>query len=207
MHALRVHGPIIFLVCFQGVFGAPLTPAWCALWERAFWFFPTATLKSLSCKKKIASYESTINSSSCLIGETSYDKLFRKHLRRFNNSLASASQSVRRHAQPVGRGPPTFVVQGMVYHNIGPLEADDDVGALNAQTYFVDTSEDPDAPTTVRINNQRFAGVRSAQERQMIAQILRELHADLTICNPYVRDMRSIYNMSAEEVGERTFVT
>ena len=39
----------------------------------------------------------------------------------------------------------------------------------------------------------------------MIAQILRELHADLTICNPYVRDMRSIY-MSAEEVGERTFV-
>jgi hypothetical protein len=94
----------------------------------------------------------------------------------------------------------------MVYHNIGPLEADDDVGALNAQTYFVDTTDDQDAPTTVRINNQRFAGVRSAKERQMIAQILRELDADLTICNPYVRDMRSIYNMSAEEVGERTFV-
>jgi len=141
-----------------------------------------------------------------LIGETAYDKLFRKHLRWFNNSLAPASQSVRRHAQPAGRGPPTFVVQGMVYHNIGPLEADDDVGALNAQTYFVDTSEDPDAATTVRINNQRFAGVRGEQERQMIAQILRELHADLSICNPYVRDMRSIYNMSAEEVGERTFV-
>ena len=141
-----------------------------------------------------------------LIGETVYDKLFRKHLRRFNNSLAPASQSVRRHAQPAGRGPPTFVVQGMVYHNIGPLEADDDVEALNAQMYFVDTSGDPDAATTVRINNQRFAGVRGEQERQMIAQILRELHADLTICNPYVRDMRSIYNMSAEEVGERTFV-
>ena len=141
-----------------------------------------------------------------LIGDTVYDKLFRKHLRRLNNSLAPASQSVRRHGQPAGRGPPTFVVQGMVYHNIGPLDADDDVRALNAQTYFVDTTDDQDAPTTVRINNQRFAGVKSAQERQMIAQILRELDADLTICNPYVRDMRSIYNMSAEEVGERTFV-
>jgi len=92
----------------------------------------------------------------------------------------------------------------MVYHYIGPLEAaGDDAEALNAQTYFVDTSLDEDAATTVRINNQRFAGVKSARERQMIAQIMTELHKDLLICNPFVQ---SIYTMSPQEVGERTFV-
>ena len=139
-------------------------------------------------------------------GVSREDACFRKHIRALNNSLALASQSVRRHEQPAGRGPPTFTVQGMVYHQIGPLEATEGNEALNAQTYFVDTSLDTNAATTVRISNQRFANVTSPEERQRISCILQELHDDLIVCNPYVRDLRSIYDMSPAEVGERTFV-
>ena len=71
--------------------------------------------------------------------DTRKAKIFRQHSRILNNCLALASQKVQE-VLPVNGGGwnPSVVIQGKMYHRIGPLRAQDDQVPTFAQIYIHD---------------------------------------------------------------------
>ena len=51
--------------------------------------------------------------------------MFKKHIIPINNALAMASMKVKYKKLPQGNYKPQVVIQGKVYHYIGPLEVED----------------------------------------------------------------------------------
>ena len=75
--------------------------------------------------------------------ETVRTKLFRKHSQQLNSCLALASQKVQEIFQAQGRGWNTSVViQGKMYHRMGPLQAQNDQTLTFAQIYVHDPGMD-----------------------------------------------------------------
>ena len=71
-------------------------------------------------------------------------KLLHAHARKFNNALALAYEQVEEPEVESGGWQPSVVIQGKLYHKIGPLQAEEGEVPKFAQLYVHDPSADDD---------------------------------------------------------------
>lgn len=73
-------------------------------------------------------------------GSDPRDKQFQNHIRNYNNALAMTSVGVKQ-SKPPGTGPPVWVIQGALHHQIGTLLPSEGSSLLFAQLYIHDPSQ------------------------------------------------------------------
>ena len=132
-------------------------------------------------------------------------KTLRKYARPINNALALASQVVNIKTPPGGGYTPSVVIQGKLYHNMGPLRPDDGAQPIFAQVYVLD-DEYTTSEIDIRVMNCRVPGGATQAERASIRELLEEVQGLLRQCNPYVQDFVSLAALPAAEVENKTFV-
>jgi len=96
-------------------------------------------------------------------------RVWKKHSCAVNSCLAFASTQVRELHMQGGRGPPHFVVNGQVCHNIGPAQPTQGQTHRFAQMYFWDA-----APADVVLLRQTHVGLHMPNERRSVG--LRDVH-------------------------------
>ena len=109
-------------------------------------------------------------------GDGRVEKEFRSNIRRYNKAFAFTSSGGSWRLDGAvfdGRGPPTFKIQGELYHQIGPLEPDSSSTPLYSQLYILD----PDDALQRRMGNNRCTAVETMT---LLQQIILD-------CNPFVR--------------------
>jgi len=114
-------------------------------------------------------------------------RTLQRYARKFNNALALASEKVKELGAPDGGWQPSVVIQGKLYHKIGPLTADNDRAPAFAQLYVYD----PDAVDDVaerRCKHMHLPKSASGAERTRCLEILTQLQSELRACNSYVQD-------------------
>ncbi|KAF0294844.1 Reticulocyte-binding protein 2 a [Amphibalanus amphitrite] len=114
-------------------------------------------------------------------------RTFRKHVRHLNSALALASQTVQELRPPFGHGgyTPTVVIQGRLYHRLGPLRARDGEVPKFAQMYVHDPQcEDPEAEAALRLGHVRLSANTPAATQRVLLDLLQLLREH----NPLVRD-------------------
>ena len=121
--------------------------------------------------------------------ESAEAKVFRKHTRHLNSALALASQVVQE-VRPEREGyTPSVVIQGRLYHRLGPLRARDGQVPTFAQLYINDPQcEDPEAEAALRLGHVRLGRNTSAATRRALLGLLQHLQQLLRQHNPWVRD-------------------
>ena len=100
---------------------------------------------------------------------------FRSHIRRYNKAFAFTSSGGPWRLDGTvfdGRGPPTYKIQGELYHQIGPLLPEDGRAPLYSQLYIYDAAE----ALEHRHNN-------NPQTSRATMEFLQRLMLD---CNPFV---------------------
>lgn len=123
------------------------------------------------------------------IGQDDKAVEFRSHIRRYNKAFAFTSSGGPWRLDGSmfdGRGPPTYKIQGELYHQIGPLYPEDGHAPLYSQLYIYDPVEALDH----RRNN-------NPQTRPATMAFLQEL---LLNCNPFV----AVYEQAAALAGSQS---
>ncbi|KAF0290946.1 hypothetical protein FJT64_010896 [Amphibalanus amphitrite] len=136
-------------------------------------------------------------------------RTFRQYVRHLNSALALSSLSVREVPPPAGTGgyAPCVVVQGRLYHRIGPLEAPEDRPPSFAQIYISDPlAEDPEAEAAVRLGHVRLPAATSAAVQHRLLDLLGQLQAMLRQVNPWVHDFIMAAEILAQEVEHRQLI-
>ena len=136
-------------------------------------------------------------------------RTFRRHGRHLNSALALSSLSAREVPPPAGTGgyAPCVVVQGRMYHRLGPMEPNDGQPPSFAQIYISDPrAEDPDAEAATRLGHVRLPAATSAAAQDRLLDLLRRLQELLRRCNPWVQDFIMAAEILAQEVEQRRLV-
>lgn len=113
---------------------------------------------------------------------------FRTHIRRYNKAFAFTSSGGPWRLDGTvfdGRGPPTYKIQGELYHQIGPLRPEDGRAPLYSQLYIYDAAD----ALEHRLNNNPQTHPRTMALLQQI----------LLSCNPFV----GVYEQAASLVDSR----
>merc|ERR1711924_249313 len=134
-------------------------------------------------------------------------KVLREFGRKFNNACALAYEEVLEPDLEAGSGwQPSVVIQGKMYHRIGPLTEEAGKKKAFAQLYVHDPAAADDIAATRRDYMFLPKGT-SKKKRALALELLRELQAELSSCNTYVRDLVSAGEIfRSEDVPERQFV-
>ncbi|XP_043246224.1 uncharacterized protein LOC122393865 [Amphibalanus amphitrite] len=114
-------------------------------------------------------------------------RIFRKHVRHLNSALALASQTVQEVRPPPGHGgyTPSVVIQGRLYHRLGPLRTRDGEVPKFAQIYVQDPQcEDPEAEAALHLGHVRLSANTPAATQRVLLGLLQLLREH----NPLVRD-------------------
>ena len=128
-------------------------------------------------------------------------KIFRRHSRQLNSALALASQTVREVRPPQGEYTPSVVIQGRLYHRLGPLRARDGEVPKFAQLYINDPQcEDPEAEAALRLGHVRLGARTPAATRRVLLELLQHLQQLLREHNPLVRDFIMASEVPEDEV-------
>ena len=142
-------------------------------------------------------------------GDDMEAKTFRQFARHLNSALALSSLSVREVPPPPGTGgyAPCVVIQGRVYHRLGPVRADPDQPPRFGQIYVSDPqAEDPDAEAAIRLGHVRLPAATSAAAQGRLLDLLRQLQQMLRQHNPWVQDFIMAGEILAEDVEHRRLV-
>ena len=118
-------------------------------------------------------------------------RTFRKHARHLNSALALASQTVHEARPPPGHAgyTPSVVIQGRLYHRLGPLRARDGEVPKFAQIYVNDPlCEDPEAEAALRLGHARLGPNTTEATQRVLLDLLQHLQQLLREHNPLVRD-------------------
>ena len=106
-------------------------------------------------------------------------RLLRQHSRKFNNALALAWELVEEPNLADGSGwQPSVVIQGKLYHLVGPLQAGEGSAPKFAQLYVHDPSAADDVATQ-RYKHMYLPATTSAADRARAVELLKELQAEL----------------------------
>ena len=139
--------------------------------------------------------------------DTREGRMVRKHARAFNNALAVTSLSVAQGAAPPGRAgwQPTFTLHGRMYSAMGALRPADGETPQFAQLYTIDPQHDGGTADEFRVKNVGFGtALKSAAEKELARQILRELDELLRQCNPYrLVDVEGLATTNPAEFSKR----
>ena len=128
-------------------------------------------------------------------------KIFRRHSRQLNSALALASQTVQEVRPPQGEYCPSVVIQGRLYHRLGPLRARDGEVPKFAQLYINDPQcEDPEAEAALRLGHVRLGARTPAATRRVLLELLQHLQQLLRDHNPLVRDFIMASEVPEDEV-------
>ena len=136
-------------------------------------------------------------------------RTFRQYSRHLNSALALSSLSAREVPPPAGTGgyAPCVVIQGRVYHRLGPLEARPDQVPTFGQIYVNDPlAEDPDAEAAIRLGHVRLPAATSDAVQVRLLDLLQRLQAELRLHNRWVRAFLMAGEILAEDVQHRTLV-
>ena len=136
-------------------------------------------------------------------------RTFRQYARQLNSALALSSLSMREVPPPAGTGgyAPCVVLQGRLYHRLGPVQAHPDQVPTFAQIYVSDPqAEDPDAEAAVRLGHVRLPAATPVTVQHRLLDLLRQLQAMLREHNPWVQDFIMAGEIMAEEVERRRLV-
>ena len=132
---------------------------------------------------------------------------FRKHARRLNTALSLASLMTRDVRQPGGGFSPSVVIQGRLYHRIGPLRARDGEEPAFAQIYVNDPDcDDPAAEAALRLGHVPLPRSTREPERARLLALLEQLQVLLRQVNPYVQDFIHAAELPEEEVQQQRLV-
>jgi hypothetical protein len=132
-------------------------------------------------------------------------RLFRNYIRPLNNALALSSQIVREVSPPGGGWRPSLVIQGKLYHKMGPLLPSGAEAPSFAQLYVYDPDDEAQVIHT-RIGYMSLPASISVEDRQLVYGLLRDLQITLGVCNPYVRDLLHVVELHRESIEQRVFV-
>ena len=108
---------------------------------------------------------------------------FRSHIRRYNKAFAFTSTGGHGHLDGTmfdGHGPPTYKIQGEIYHQIGPLWPEETHAPLYSQLYIYDPAEALDH--------------RNANNPRTRADTMAFLQRLMMDCNPFV----TVYEQAAD---------
>ncbi|KAF0312344.1 Reticulocyte-binding protein 2 a [Amphibalanus amphitrite] len=136
-------------------------------------------------------------------------RIFRKHVRHLNSALALASQTVQEVRPPPGHGgyTPSVVIQGRLYHRLGPLRARDGEVPKFAQIYVQDPlCEDPEAEAALRLGHVRLGANTPAATQRALRDILQRLQQLLREHNPLVQDFIMASEIPEDQVEHRRLV-
>ncbi|KAF0314588.1 hypothetical protein FJT64_014988 [Amphibalanus amphitrite] len=136
-------------------------------------------------------------------------RIFRKHVRHLNSALALASQTVQEVRPPPGHGgyTPSVVIQGRLYHRLGPLRARDGEVPKFAQIYVQDPlCEDPEAEAALRLGHVRLSANTPAATQRALRDILQHLQQLLREHNPLVQDFIMASEIPEDQVEHRRLV-
>jgi hypothetical protein len=132
--------------------------------------------------------------------------LLREFSRQLNNSLALASQNVREVRLPGQSWMPTVVIQGRLYHRIGPLQPAPNQTPSFAQIYVHDPEHNADDEARVRLGHMHLPQGTSQTKRGRLEELLIQLQAWLRLCNGYVQDFISACELGEGEVENQRLV-
>ena len=113
-----------------------------------------------------------------------------------------------REVRPPDRGfAPSVIIQGRLYHRVGPLQARDGERPSFAQIYVNDPDcDDPAAEAALRLGHVPLPRNTSEQERQRLLTLLEQLQVLLRQVNPYVQDFIHAAELPEEDVQQQRLV-
>ncbi|EOD38734.1 hypothetical protein EMIHUDRAFT_109164 [Emiliania huxleyi CCMP1516] len=122
-------------------------------------------------------------------------KTLRKFARAINNTLAFASQKVKRPNNLPGSSTwsPTVVIQGRVHHFIGSLAPNDNQSKQFVQTYINDPSMSECQQIDYRMGAIYLPADTSQAEKERVRECLEIMQKAITEHNPYVQDFVKAY--------------
>ena len=139
--------------------------------------------------------------------DTQEARSFRQHARRLNTALSLASLMTKEVRAPDGGFSPSVIIQGKMYHRIGPLRARDGHQPTFAQIYVNDPDcDDPAAEAALRLGNVPLPRNTSGAEKARLLGLLEQLQILLREVNPYVRDFIHAAELPEEDVGQQRLV-
>ena len=125
-----------------------------------------------------------------------YDINFRKNIRKYNNSLALCSWGVD---SPEPKSWPNIKFQGRVYHSLGSIHPESGESRKWAQCYIHDGSITAEEEADSRMKLQ-------IDSHDMNKNTLVELQNMLHLCNPYVKDFKTMGEIPEDQVLEVKFI-
>ena len=122
------------------------------------------------------------------MADTVMARTFRQRARRLNSALPLASM-VTREVRPVDGGfAPSVIIQGRVYHRLGPLHPRNGETPTFAQIYINGPDcEDPAAEAVMWLGHVPLPRGTSEQVRARTLQLMEQLQLLLRDVNPYVQ--------------------
>ena len=121
---------------------------------------------------------------------------FKTNIRSYNNSLAMASLGLDKEIVNDGYSP-SLKFQGSLYHNIGPLKAQDGAVRKFAQLYIHDGSMEDEVSDRLKVTREG---------RDLKADILKRLQDMLHIYNPFVQTFKALGEIPDEEIKDVKFI-
>lgn len=134
-------------------------------------------------------------------------RTFREHARRLNNALALASQKVKEVFPPQQGFSPCVVLQGRLYHQVGPLQAAEGEVPTFAQIYINDPDCDhPEAEAAIRLGHCRLPASTPAPTQRRLLSLLEQLQLLLREVNPFVQDFLHAAELPEDEVRQANLI-
>ncbi|KAF0303246.1 hypothetical protein FJT64_024766 [Amphibalanus amphitrite] len=134
-------------------------------------------------------------------------RTFREHSRRLNTALSLASMMTREVRPADGGYAPSVVIQGRLYHRLGPLEAGDGHEPSFAQIYVNDPAcADPATEAAMRLGHVPLPRATSPAVRQRLLTLLEDLQLLLREVNPYVQDFILASELPEDQVDQQQLV-
>ncbi|KAF0308282.1 hypothetical protein FJT64_020477 [Amphibalanus amphitrite] len=134
-------------------------------------------------------------------------RTFREHSRRLNTALSLASMMTREVRPADGGYAPSVVIQGRLYHRLGPLEAGDGHEPSFAQIYVNDPAcADPATEAAMRLGHVPLPRATSPAVRQRLLTLLEDLQILLREVNPYVQDFILASELPEDQVDQQQLV-
>ena len=134
-------------------------------------------------------------------------RTFRQHARQLNSALSLASQQVREVCPPRGGFTPCVVIQGRMYHRLGPLRAGEGETPTFAQIYVNDPHCDhPEEEAAVRLGHVRLPASTSVPMQLRLLDLLQNLQVMLRDINPWIQDFIHAAEMPEEMVQHMQLV-
>ena len=126
--------------------------------------------------------------------------VFRKNSRVFNNGLCFSSIKVKE--KRFARFTPSIILQGKLYHLMGPLQAAEGETPVFAQLYV----HDPALETTQRLANMNLPSNLTRAEKEVVPVILAELQDWLKAHNPFARSFIQVVEYPEEQLADGRLV-